>query len=126
MAARRAAADLAGLGRLARSDAAFMWPPQCGQRSGPVALLGVALVLVFMRLLSFGPGKGGDVFGGAENGLELAENHDDQAGRMALEEIGDDVAGDLFCLLVAHVMNSRMNLRHSRFVSNVHVSRSRT
>lgn len=58
--------------------------------------------MVFMRLLSFGPGKGGDVFGGAENGLELAENHDDQAGRMALEEIGDDVAGDLFALLVAH------------------------
>ena len=96
MAARRAAADRAALGRLARSDAAFMCPPQCGQRSGPVASLWVAGVGSFMRLLSFGPGERGDVFGGAENGFELAENHDDQAGRMALEQVGDDVAGDLF------------------------------
>lgn len=79
MAARRAAADRAGLGRLARRDAAFMAPPQCGQVSGA---LGVAVGLRFMRLLSFGWGVNGDVFGGAEDRLEFAEDHDDQAGRV--------------------------------------------
>ena len=90
MAARRAAADRAGLGRWARSEAALIEAPQWGHISG------VWGVLVFMLLLSFGPGVNGDVFGGAENGLELAEDHDNEPGRMALEQVGDDVAGDLF------------------------------
>ena len=69
VAARRAAADRAGLGRLARSEAALMEPPQCGHISGPVAVLGVCGVIGFVLLLAFGPGVDGDVFGGAENGL---------------------------------------------------------
>ena len=97
MAARRAAAARAGLGRLARMDAALIEAPQWGQVSG---VLGARGVLRFMRLLSFG--VYGDVFGCAENRLEFAENHDDQAGRMFGEEIPDGVAGDLFCLLCAH------------------------
>lgn len=74
-----------------------MAPPQCGQVSGA---LGVPGVLRFMRLLSFGINR--DVLGGAEDGLELAEDHDDQAGRMFGEKIADGVAGNLFCLLCAH------------------------
>ena len=74
-----------------------MAPPQCGQVSGA---LGVPGVLRFMRLLSFG--IYGDVFGGAEDRLEFAEDHHDQAGRMFGEEIPNGVAGDLFCLLCAH------------------------
>lgn len=101
VAARRAAADRAGLGRLARRLAALIEAPQCGQRSGA---LGVRGVLVFMRLLSFGLGVNGEVFGGSENGLELAEDHDDQAGRVLGQEAGEDVAGDLFGLLVAHML----------------------
>lgn len=79
-----------------------MEPPQCGHISGPVAVSGVCGVIGFVLLLAFGPGINGDVFGGAENGLELAEDHDDEPGRVALEEVGDDVAGDLFGFLVAH------------------------
>ena len=77
MAARRAAADRAGLGRLARRDAALIEAPQWGQVSGA---LGVAVGLRFMLLLSFG--IDGEVFGGAEDGLEFPEDHDDQAGRV--------------------------------------------
>jgi len=76
-----------------------MEAPQWGQRSGA---LGVRGVLRFMRLLSFGWCVNGDVFGGAEDRLEFAEDHDDEPGRMLGEKIPDGVAGDLFCLLCAH------------------------
>ena len=36
------------------------------------------------------------ISGGAENGLELPEDHDDQAGRVFGQEVGEDLAGDLF------------------------------
>jgi hypothetical protein len=36
-------------------------------------------------LLSFGWGVNGKVFGGAEDGFQFAEDHDDQAGRMLAE-----------------------------------------
>ena len=79
MAARRAAAARAGLGRLARRLAALMEAPQWGQRSGA---LGVRGVLVFMRLLSFGWCVNGQIFGGAADDLELIEDHGDEAGRV--------------------------------------------
>ena len=90
VAARRAAAARAGLGRLARSEAALMAAPQWGQVSGVCGVIGLVL------LLAFGPGVDGDIFGGAENCFEFAEDHDDKPGRMALEKIGDGVAGNLF------------------------------
>lgn len=74
VAARRAAARRAGLGRWANRLAALMAAPQWGQWSG---VLGVWGVLVFMVSFAFGCGVGGDVFGGAEDGLEFAEDHDD-------------------------------------------------
>lgn len=103
VAARRAAAMRAGLGRLARSEAAFIEAPQWGHVSGPVvAVSGVCGVIGFVLLLAFGPGVNGQVFGGAENGLQLAEDHDDQAGRVFGEEVGEDLASNLFGFLVTH------------------------
>lgn len=71
--------------------------PQCGQMSGA---LGVAVGFIFVLLLSFGIDR--YVFGGAEDCFQFSEDHYDQAGRMFGEQVGDDLAGDLLCLLCAH------------------------
>ena len=79
-----------------------MAAPQWGQWSG---VLGVRGVLGFMVSFAFGwGGVGGDVSGGAEDGLEFAEDHYDQAGRVRGEEGANGVAGDLFGLLGTHSM----------------------
>jgi hypothetical protein len=98
VAARRAEATRAGLGRLANREAALMAPPQWGQISGAGST--VFRASVFLR-----EGRvciNGDVFGGSENGFKLAEDHDDHAGRVLGEEAADDLAGGLFGVLVAH------------------------
>jgi len=109
LAAARAAAERRGLGRLARSEAALIEAPQCGQVSGADAGLVGMVVGCFQLGLSCGlrriagrAGIGSDVFGGSQNCLELSKDHDDKPGRVALEEVGDDLAGDLFGFLVTH------------------------
>ena len=77
--------------------------PQCGQVSGAdVGLVGM-VVGCFQLGLSFGlrpidgrAGIGGDVLGRSQNCLQLAEDHDDQAGRVLGQKAGEDVAGDTF------------------------------